>query len=558
MNKDINAASMLRVGTVLHGTYRIDGYLSSGGFGNTYVATNIQFDERYAIKEFFMKGVSQRDDNNTTVSVSNSENRNSFSEQLEKFKKEARRLRKLKSNHIVRVYDLFEENGTAYYVMDFIQGENLAERLKRIRKPLSEDETLSIIRQVLDALDTAHGQGIWHLDLKPANIMIDADGTAKLIDFGASKQQSSKGGATSSTAVSYTNGYAPREQMEQNLDKFGPWTDLYALGATAYTLLTNQKPPLPSDIDDDRSADKHLALPMPQEVSEKTRHLVLWLMSTSRLDRPQTVRNVINYLNDSKEYFIEDDPSDGYPKTDYMPKNKPSSEETVIGDNTIRGKKPNTQPQKHNDVEPKPQKPTSDISHVEEPLIEPEKPQPNASQVSSTEYVDNSTTSSNGMRKFIAVIVVIAISVGIYFALRGGNSSHPSDMVDSTEVEMDTSVTTKVTNAEMDTAGLFMACRYTGEVKNGLPNGYGEAWYANKSYYKGHFSNGVMEGEDGFFRFDNGDTFTGSFHENHFVNGKYTSKADNSYFEGSFNTDGQPLQGVWYDKNGNKIQSVGK
>lgn len=558
MSKDINSASMLRVGTVLHGTYRIDGYLSSGGFGNTYVATNIQFDERYAIKEFFMKGVSQRDDNNTTVSVSNSENKNSFTEQLEKFKKEARRLRKLKSDHIVRVYDLFEENGTAYYVMDFIQGENLAERLKRIRKPLSEDETLNIIRQVLDALDTAHGQGIWHLDLKPANIMIDADGTAKLIDFGASKQQSAKGGATSSTAVSYTNGYAPREQMEQNLDKFGPWTDLYALGATAYTLLTNQKPPLPSDIDDDRSSDKHLALPMPQEVSEKTRHLVLWLMSTSRLDRPQTVRNVINYLNDSKEYIIDDDPNDDYPKTDYIPQNKPSSDETIIGDDTIRGKKPNPQPQKHNNVEPKPQKPKSDIGSVGEPLIEPEKPQHKVSQVNSKEYIDDSTTKSNGMRKFIAVVVVIAISVGIYFALRGGNSSHPSDMVDSTEAEIDTDVTTKVTNAEMDTAGLFMACRYTGEVKNGLPDGYGEAWFANKSYYKGHFSNGVMEGKDGFFRFDNGDTFNGSFHENHFVNGKYTSKADNSYFEGTFNTDGQPLQGVWYDKNGNKIQSVGK
>ena len=83
---------MLKVGTILHGTYRIDSYLSSGGFGNTYVATNIEFDERVAIKEFFMKGVTHRDDNQTTISVSNAENRNSFLEQKEKFKKEARRL----------------------------------------------------------------------------------------------------------------------------------------------------------------------------------------------------------------------------------------------------------------------------------------------------------------------------------------------------------------------------------------------------------------------------------------------------------------------------------
>ena len=115
--------SMLRVGTVLHGTYRIDSYLSSGGFGNTYVATHINFNEKYAIKEFFMKGVNERDGNNTAVSVSNNEKVTEFNEQLEKFKKEARRLRKLNNSHIVRVYDLFEENGTAYYVMDYISGE---------------------------------------------------------------------------------------------------------------------------------------------------------------------------------------------------------------------------------------------------------------------------------------------------------------------------------------------------------------------------------------------------------------------------------------------------
>ena len=289
MNNNINTDNMLRVGTVLHGTYRIDRYLSSGGFGNTYVATNIQFGEQYAIKEFFMRGISQRDNNNTTVSVSNSDNRETFASQLEKFKKEARRLRKLNNEHIVRVHDLFEENGTAYYVMDYIEGENLSERLKRTDKPLSEVEVMQLLPQILDALEAAHKDGILHLDLKPANIMVDKQGVVKLIDFGASKQQSAQGGATTSTAVSYTNGYAPREQMEQNLEKFGPWTDFYALGATLYTLLTNKKPPLPSDIDDDGSEDKHLALPMSTNYDEKWKKMISWLMSTNRNDRPQNV-----------------------------------------------------------------------------------------------------------------------------------------------------------------------------------------------------------------------------------------------------------------------------
>jgi len=291
---------MLSIGTILRGIYRIDSYLSSGGFGNTYVATNIEFDERVAIKEFFIRGVTQRDNNQTTVSVSNSENQDSFLQQREKFKKEARRIRQLNSPHIVKVHDLFEENGTAYYVMDFIDGENLGERLKRTGKPMTEAEVSQILPQILDALQTVHDAGMWHLDLKPANIMMDKAGNAKLIDFGASKQlNTQKGGATTSTAISYTNGYAPREQMEQNYDKFGPWTDLYALGATLYNLLTNKRPPLPTDIDDDMSEDKHLALPMPASVGNKMKKLILWLMKTNRLQRPKDISVINDYdLND--------------------------------------------------------------------------------------------------------------------------------------------------------------------------------------------------------------------------------------------------------------------
>ena len=292
---------MLRKGTVLRGIYRIDSYLSSGGFGNTYVATNIEFDEQVAIKEFFMKGVTQRDGNQTTVSVSNSENKDSFLEQREKFKKEARRIRQLKNKHIVTVHDLFDENGTSYYVMDYVNGENLSERLKRTGRAMTESEVRLILPQILDALKAVHEAGIWHLDLKPANIMMDKDGKVKLIDFGASKQlNAQKGGATTGTAVSYTNGYAPREQMEQNYDKFGPWTDIYALGATLYTLLTNKRPPLPTDIDDDISEDKHVALPMPASVSEQMRHLVLQMLQTNRQSRPQSVIEVMRQLASSE------------------------------------------------------------------------------------------------------------------------------------------------------------------------------------------------------------------------------------------------------------------
>lgn len=292
---------MLRIGTILRGIYRIDSFLSSGGFGNTYMATNIEFNEQCAIKEFFMKGTTERNIDSSQVSVSNADNVRTFEEQREKFKKEARRLRKLNNPYIVKVHDMFEENGTAYYVMDYVDGENLKTYTKRTGCSMKEDEVLKILPQILNALKSVHDEGLWHFDIKPANIMLDKSGKVKLIDFGASKQLNVQKGGGTRTAVSYTVGYAPREQMEQNYDKFGPWTDLYALGATLYTLLVMKEPPKPSDIDDDTSEDKHIALPMPENVSEKTKHLILWLMQTDRKKRPQSVDEVLETLDENEK-----------------------------------------------------------------------------------------------------------------------------------------------------------------------------------------------------------------------------------------------------------------
>ena len=310
---------MLKVGTILRGTYRIDSYLSSGGFGNTYVATNIEFEERVAIKEFFMKGVTERDETTSVVSVSNADNVQQFEEQREKFKKEARRLRKLKNEHIVKVHDLFEENGTAYYVMDFIDGESLAEKMKKTGQPFAEAEVRNILLQILEALKEVHQNEIWHLDLKPGNIMIDKSGNAYLIDFGASKQLRANGSMTTSTALCYTPGYAPTEQIGQMYDRFGPWTDIYALGATVYNLLTNKKPPMSIDIEEDEDD----AFEFPTTVSDEMRKLVVWMMQPKRKARPQSVDEILKINYDSKE------------EVHTIPKIERDSEETIISSRPI-------------------------------------------------------------------------------------------------------------------------------------------------------------------------------------------------------------------------------
>ena len=516
MQESINNQSMLKVGTILHGTYRIDSYLSSGGFGNTYVATNIEFDERVAIKEFFMKGVTQRDDNQTTVSVSNLENSNSFLEQKEKFKKEARRIRQLKNEHIVSVHDLFEENGTAYYVMDYVDGENLAERLKRTGRPMTESEVRLILPQILDALKSVHNEGMWHLDLKPANIMLEKGGNVKLIDFGASKQlNAQKGGATTSTAISYTNGYAPREQMEQNYDKFGPWTDIYALGATLYNLLTKKRPPLPTDIDDDISEDKHEALPFPDSVGADMKSFVLQMLKTNRLQRPQNIDAIMEAGLPKKEEPVQ------------APKQQPASQPSADYDDeaTIIAK-------------PQPQKEEKKAEPKSQPEVEPR-----PTYISATP----SKSDDEGVSKGCAYAFLMALGILLLFMIGVASSSNEeSEMAESVILQ-------NVERSSWDSP--LGACQYSGPIDNQtLPHGYGEVFFNDGRYYKGNIEHGVFTGDNCYLKDANGDEYRGEFRNNSFYYGTYTRASDNSYFIGSYE-DGQPKSGTWYKKDGSIIRT---
>ena len=503
--RNINQESMLRTGTILHGTYRIESYLSSGGFGNTYVATHTLFGTKRAIKEFFMKGVSQRTDNTSMVSVSNSENVDEFAHQLEKFKKEARRLFELDNKNIVKVHDLFEENGTAYYVMDYVDGEDLRRWLDRMHRPMTEDEVLLILPQVLNALEEVHSKGIWHLDLKPANIMVDGNMSVKLIDFGASKQFDSQRGGVTSSAVAFTNGYAPFEQMEKNHEKFGPWTDFYALGATLYNLLTNKKPPLPSDINDDHTDDKHLALPLPTNLSAKTRDLVLWLISPARTARPQSVAEIENFLN-----------------------SQPISPPPIPTEDVIEETSFDKKPAK---VEQKP-------APSEKKSVTAEKKEPRAVKIENKP--------KNHIGKYIVSALLMLLLCGLVGYGYYKFSSPIGGTYEWTEGESPTSVKNESMTIPLG------KCTYTGEVFMGKPNGKGTAVFKNGDKLIGTFDNGSVSGEGIEYYFSNGDKFYGIIKNDHLSKGRYTVGEDGSYFEGTFKNN-QPNKGQWYDKNGNPI-----
>ena len=283
---------MLAAGTLLdNGNYRVERPLGSGGFGNTYLVSDLRMGMPCVVKEFFLRGVNVRCDKNVTVSVPS--NKQTFEEQLQKFKKEAKRLFMLNNPHVVRVHSLFDENGTSYYVMDYIDGQSLSAIIKQQGFPMNESQVRDILSQLLDALQMVHGQQepLFHLDIKPGNIMLDRFGRAVLIDFGASKQMSADGGMTSTTtAMSYTPGYAPMEQIEQDINNVGPWTDFYALGATLYHLLTMNRPPSIT------SLNRPDAFVYPLGVSEEMKVLIRKLMALHPQNRPKNVDEIRNAL----------------------------------------------------------------------------------------------------------------------------------------------------------------------------------------------------------------------------------------------------------------------
>lgn len=297
MSKDL---SSLPAGTILKGKYRIVSHLSSGGFGKTYLAVHGSRNTKVAIKEFFMNSANQREADGVTVSVDRTkDNADAFSSQLAKFKKEYERLKLINNVHVVKVHECFEENGTAYYVMDFVEGDDLMGRLKQRRTPYAEKTVLGYLKQILEGLAAIHSAGLLHLDIKPSNIMVDAHGYVKLIDLGASKDYMRGVGATVLTGMARTDRYAPPEQIDGSYDKLGPWSDFYALGATIYYLLTCNEIPTWTALNEDKTRDKHIALPMPG-VSDEMRCLVAWLMNTDREKRPHSVAEILTRMESKK------------------------------------------------------------------------------------------------------------------------------------------------------------------------------------------------------------------------------------------------------------------
>ena len=235
----------LPMGTILAGKYLVGRVLGQGGFGITYVGWDIALERKVAIKEYYPSGqVSRNPGSRGLTWYTSVQSQQAKQNGTQIFLKEARKMSKVDDiPNVVRVRDLFQENETAYIVMDFVEGETLKARLEKTG-PLPWEQAKDIFLPAIQAMEQVHKAGLVHRDISPDNLMLTPDGKVKILDLGAAKDLSVNNGASSMQVAK--GGFSPFEQYTQR-GSSGPWTDVYAMAATVYYTLTGKLPPVATD-----------------------------------------------------------------------------------------------------------------------------------------------------------------------------------------------------------------------------------------------------------------------------------------------------------------------
>ena len=483
--------SALRVNSMLQGgKYRIIEKLGQGGFGITYLAENTLLLGKVAIKEFFFKEYCDRDDSTSRVTIPTSGNREIVERFKQKFIKEARTIFSLNHPNIVRILDVFEENGTAYYVMDYIEGESLGDMVKR-RGAIPEAEALGYVKDAASALEYIHSKNINHLDIKPSNLVLrHDDGKVLVIDFGVAKQYdavTSEG--TTTTPVGISHGYSPAEQYRKNgVQAFSPQSDVYALAATLFKLLTGNTPPEAMEIQDEglpvaELQDKNISRPVISAIA---------MAMKGRHERTQSVAEFISNLS---------------------------------GDDTVVIPDPAEAERKRKEAEEKAEKEKKSLKGKGVNIVTTRKKRRIKSLLKKYWWME-------------AVLVAIVAIWLMVPSKKGAGVPIGDSSKDSVTAQVEF-VTGK---AFSDAEGVTFS--YTGEVVDGKPNGTGTGIYPYGNY-TGDYKDGLREGNGKFESKDGENKYKGTFANDKYNEGKL-SFPDGSYFEGTFK-DGQPDKGKWHE-----------
>ena len=231
----------LEVGYRLNGRYRVCRSLGQGGFGITYLAEDELLGQKIVIKEYFPACFARRAEDGS-IRITEETDRAAFTEGRNRFLREARILTSLLDvPGVVKAWNYFQENQTAYLVMEYVQGISLRSWLEQNKEEPSFDEALEMLRPVVLALESIHKKGLLHRDITPDNLMVGANGTVKLLDFGSARSYLREKDSEMTQTVLLKSGYAPPEQYDGKSVQ-GPWTDIYALSATLYEMITGCMP----------------------------------------------------------------------------------------------------------------------------------------------------------------------------------------------------------------------------------------------------------------------------------------------------------------------------
>lgn len=485
-----NYYMQLQSGTLLQGgKYKIERVLGQGGFGITYLAENTMLEGKVAIKEFFFKEYCNRDGETSHVTIPTEGNRELVNRFKQKFIKEARTIFKLNHPNIVRILDIFEENGTAYYVMDYIDGESLGDMVKRCGA-IPESEAIGYIKEVASALSYIHGEKINHLDIKPGNVMKRGkDGQILVIDFGVAKQYDTETAeGTTTTPVGISHGYSPMEQYQRHgVQTFSPQSDVYALAATLYKLLTGITPPEAIEIQDQ-------GLPLEPLETKHISETVIAAIINAMKSRSQRTQSVDTLIVDLKGLI----------------------ETTVVVEHES----------KLNDHKDKFETNTG-ISRLFKKFIV--------------------------WIAFAGVVAVGVLFLMHCKSDNNFFESNVADYVEDREIECNRGPENrrqfKYTGllkslCLQDSLGVYPIGRGKAiyQKTSSSPIAIYEGYFAPD--FVCHDTTGTAS-----LLLENGDLFIGKFEDGYYTEGKYTVKEDGYYFLGTFRS-GNPCNGEWYDKNG--------
>ena len=311
-----NAPHQLPVNCILNGRYLVGKVLGAGGFGITYIGYDLKLDSKVAVKEYYPSGAANRSVSMTVFPTTEVKG-NPFEIGKDRFLKEAKTLSEfVGEGNIVTLRDYFEENCTAYIVMEYLEGDDLSHYAKAHGK-FELDEALDLLEPAMLALDKVHKKGLIHRDISPSNIMVMSDGRVKVLDFGSARLQNASGEL--SLSIMLKPGYAPAEQYSTHGEQ-GSWTDVYAMSATVYKLLTGKTPPPSTDriLDDTIELPSSLGVKItPEQEAALMRGLALRVP-----DRTQTMAELAKGLREGLPVPDKKQEKKGKTKKSAKPKKK--------------------------------------------------------------------------------------------------------------------------------------------------------------------------------------------------------------------------------------------